>query len=169
MSITLNCEHCDREIKAPDEAAGKRGKCPHCGGSNYIPVPVSEDDLPDLAPLDEGEESRNQAERDRIRKMERDLIAESGNPESAPVPLEDRKNVSAEDLHHFVVNYCLDFYESRLDRLPQHVAGLKKLKDLGLQAVADFAGGKVKEPALNPIPPRVLQGVLAQLRDQLKG
>jgi hypothetical protein len=31
MSISIRCPRCDRELKAPDELAGKKAKCPGCG------------------------------------------------------------------------------------------------------------------------------------------
>lgn len=78
MSITFRCEHCDKQIEAPDSAGGKRGKCPYCHQSNYIPRPVSEDELVPLAPIDEDQERRQQEEIDRLMKVERELRAEAG-------------------------------------------------------------------------------------------
>jgi hypothetical protein len=35
--ITFMCVHCNEELKVPDNTAGKRGKCPHCGKVVQIP------------------------------------------------------------------------------------------------------------------------------------
>lgn len=51
MSIEFHCEHCNMVVKAPDDAGGRPGKCPHCQGTNYIPSPEA-GEIP-LEPLDE--------------------------------------------------------------------------------------------------------------------
>src|ERR1017187_3310117 len=106
MSITFRCEHCRKDVQAPDSAVGKRGKCPFCGHSSYIPEPVNEEDVLPLAPVDEEEERRHQQEVHQLFEQERDLIAQTGSKPEAP--LDQREDVKTEDVHHFVVNYCLD-------------------------------------------------------------
>lgn len=60
MSIEFHCEHCNKIVRAPDEAGGHPGKCPHCEGTNYIPRPDS-GEIP-LAPVDEAfEQHRRQS------------------------------------------------------------------------------------------------------------
>lgn len=162
MPITFRCEHCGKEVKAPDGAEGKRGKCPHCGQSNYIPTPVSEEDAIPLAEINTEEEKQREAEEQALLEQERALIAETAR--APAVPLDDRDDLSSEDLHHFVVNYCLDMAAGKLDRAETHVAELKKHRKLGTTAVDDFIQGKATEPALGDIPPPVLQGFLKQLR-----
>ena len=107
MSITFECEHCRKEVKAPDSAAGRRGKCPCCGQSNYIPAPVSEEDLPPLAPLDEEEERRQAREVEKLRRQESELISETGGGAEAAPP-EQQGDLKPEDVYHHVVNYWLD-------------------------------------------------------------
>ncbi len=167
MTIAFRCESCQKEIKAPDGAAGKRGKCPFCGHANYIPVPKTEDDGDlDLAPLDEEEERRRQQEIEALRRRERDLLKEMSSDK--PAKGAGHAVESSQDLHHHVVNYCLDAANYKVDRLAVHVSNLKRNKAVGLAAVEDFIKGTAKEPALGKIPPRVLQGFLTQLRDELR-
>ncbi len=168
MSITFRCEHCRKEVQAPDDAAGKRGKCPYCKQSNYIPQPVSEDELLPLAPLDEEEERRTAREVEQLRRQESELIAEMGGSGEEAVPLEHREEVKAEDVHHHVVNYCLDMASSRLERAETHVRELKKFGAAGREAVGDFLSGRVIEPALDIIPRELLNGLLTQLNSSLK-
>jgi hypothetical protein len=167
MTITIQCENCRKDVTAPDAAAGKRGKCPFCGHSNYIPAPVADDEILDLAPLDEAEERRAEEERRRLREQEKALLA-ADREQPAAVPLDQRETVSSEDLHHLVVNYCLDMFASRLERLRTHVTALRKHQAAGLAAVEEFITDRVKEPALKSIPPRALKAFLAQLKDELK-
>ena len=39
MAIVIKCG-CGRELRAKDEAAGKKSKCPHCGSEVFIPAPT---------------------------------------------------------------------------------------------------------------------------------
>lgn len=165
MSITFQCEHCHKEVKAPDGAGGKRGKCPHCQQSCYIPAPVSDDELYDIAPLDEEGERQREEELRRIREQEKELLAE--DKEAPSEPLDQRDDVAAEDLHHLVVNYCLDLASSKLPHAATHAKKLRGFGAAGIQAVDDFLGGGVTEPALDNIPAPVREGFLKQLREQL--
>ena len=45
MSIHFPCEHCCRDIRVPDDAAGLRLRCPHCRAMSHIPT-ESGDPLP---------------------------------------------------------------------------------------------------------------------------
>ena len=166
MTISFQCEHCRRDVTAPDEAAGKRGKCPYCGQSNYIPAPVPEEEVLDLAPLDEAEERRRQEEVRRLVEQEKAILAEKEG--GAAVPLEHRENLASADLHHFVVNYCLDLYAGKIQRLRTFVEPLRKFRAAGLQAVDDFLSGKVSEPGLKHSQPRTLKTFLMQLRDEVR-
>ena len=165
MAITFRCERCHKQITGPDSVGGKRGKCPYCGHSTYIPSPVSDEDMLDLAPIDEETERERQATIAKLRAQERDLIAETGGAE--PVPLEHRDELSAADLHHFVVNYCLDMAAGNLERAAGHAGELKKFEKLGIEAVKDFQSGEVSEPALTGIPAPVVQGFLKRLAEEL--
>jgi len=166
MTITIQCENCRKDVTAPDEAAGKRGKCPYCGHSNYIPAPVAEEEILDLAPLDEDEERRHQEEVRRLREQEKALL-DADKEKAGVLPLDQRETVAGDDVQHFVVNYCLDMYSSKLDRLRVHVLELRRHKEAGMAAVDDFLADRVKEPALKSIPPRALKAFLAQLKSEL--
>ena len=165
MSILFRCEHCGREAQAPADSAGKRGPCPHCHQTNYIPLPVEARDVIPLEDLDESEEARRQAELERLRQVERDLLA--GETGELPIPLEHRENLSVADLHHLVINHLLDLAAGKIDRAGLHVAKLRKFGSLASEAVADVAAGKVVEPALKAIPAPVLKGFCRQLQIEL--
>ncbi len=169
MSITFHCEHCHQLIQAPDEAGGKRGKCPHCEGSNFVPAPPSETDELPLAPLDEEFEQQRKREIDRLMQTESVLLSETGGTEVAPrLSEKDKASISADELHHLVVNYCLDMAQGQLARADQQARRLSEFGRQGRQAVQDFATGAVLEPALDPLPAKVVQGYLKNLMSQLK-
>ncbi len=166
MTISFRCEHCGKRVNAPDSAAGKRGKCPYCKQGNYIPSPeAAEEDIP-LAPIDQQQEKELEEKSRLLQQQEKDLLADSGKGEQ--FPLEHKEDLSSQDLHHFVVNYCLDMAESNLERARTHVEKLKKFSHTGVEAVEDFADGKAAEPALKRIPDKVLKGFLKHLREELE-
>ena len=55
MPIDLTCDTCGARFKAPDAAAGKKGKCKKCGATIAVPVPepvpaaAADGDMYDLA------------------------------------------------------------------------------------------------------------------------
>ena len=166
MAITFRCEHCRRDITAPDGAGGRRGKCPFCQKSMYIPSPVDEDDVLPLAPIDEEAERRQKADAQAALKQDLALLDASDDGSATP-PLEHRENLAPEDLKHFVINYCLDMAGSNLDRVPLHLAKLKRFGSLGRQAVDDILADEMLDPALSSMPEQLAQGFLKQLREEL--
>jgi hypothetical protein len=52
MAIEFHCPHCNRQIRTPDEHAGKRGKCPQCQAVVEIPAASAAPD--ELDPLGGG-------------------------------------------------------------------------------------------------------------------
>ncbi len=168
MTITFRCEHCGKKVEAPDSVGGKRGKCPYCKQSNYIPSPVKDDELIGLAPEDEDERQRTQVEMEAIRDQHKNLIAELGSSDASSAPLERREDLKPEDLYHLVVNYCLDLADSKLEQAEVHLGEMRKFRRTAATAVDDFLNGKAIEPALDRIPTKVLQGFLNQLRSALK-
>ena len=168
MTIRFHCEHCGKTVEAPDTAGGRRGKCPYCEGSNYIPGGGSAEIL-DLAPIDEQEEQRRRQEVHNLIEAERDLLSETSSGAAVP-RLSERgaDEVQAEDLHHVVVNYCLDMAKGDLERAGTQVIQLRRFGPKSLQAVDDFISGRTLEPALDAVPAKVLQGFLKNLLGELR-
>lgn len=165
MSITFRCEQCRKDVKAPDAAAGKRGKCPHCGHSSYIPMPSTENEEIPLAPIDEEEGGRG-GKSESFQEMDRTLLHEMSGA-GTEVPLDHREDLGSEDLHHFVVNYCLDMFKGDLERAAQHAQKMKTFKYTAIQAVEDFEKNNVTEMVLDVIPKKVLNGFLLDLKERL--
>jgi len=167
MTISFNCEHCGKRVQAPDNAGGRRGKCPYCKQECYVPAPVSEEDVYELVTPDASEEARAKAEAEALRQQERELLAESGAREGGPsVPFEDRRDLKPEDLYHLVVNYCLDMADSNAEA-EAYIDQLAPVRRTATVAVDDFLAGKVIEPALDRVPTKLLQEFLQQLKKKL--
>jgi predicted RNA-binding Zn-ribbon protein involved in translation (DUF1610 family) len=47
VPIVVTCPTCHRQFKAPDTAAGKKAKCPQCGGVIQIPAAAPEEEIVD--------------------------------------------------------------------------------------------------------------------------
>ncbi len=52
MSIELRCPACEKLLRVPTDAAGKRAKCPACQATVQIPYPAEEREPPLDAPAD---------------------------------------------------------------------------------------------------------------------
>ena len=177
MPIKFECTECHKIVTAPDAAGGKRGKCPFCGRLVNIPLPAppppppppeeEDPDLIPLAPIDEDEERKLAQERKALYDQEQSLL-EAMVPSEDSVPLEQREDLSSEDLHHFVVNYLLDMFDGNLARAGMHADKLRSLGFAGIGAVDDFLEGKADEPALGHIPAPIREGFLRELKARVK-
>ncbi len=166
MAIRFHCDHCGKLIKAPDSAGGRQGKCPACEGVNYIPAPPEE---AEELPLDEAEERLMREQEAALFAKDQAILAESSAVETQPrLSQMDTADVDGKDLHHLVVNYCLDMFAGNLERAATHVAKLNQHTGPNHQAVKDFQDGKVREPAMANIPAKVLAGFLKALHKQVK-
>ena len=165
MTITFRCEKCHKSVEAPDSAAGSRGKCPYCKHSSYIPLPAEERAEIPLVEIDEEEERRRQEMERSLFDQERELLCDvGGQPEK---PLEFKEDLRSEDLQHFVVNYCMDMFNAKLERAELHVKKLKRFKFTAVEAIENLQSGKATEDILKVIPKKVLKGYLTELKDRL--
>ncbi|HUT92529.1 MAG TPA: hypothetical protein VMY37_23755 [Thermoguttaceae bacterium] len=48
--IPARCDACGKPYRAPSEWAGKRIKCPQCGGTVEVPIPLTDADIADGPP-----------------------------------------------------------------------------------------------------------------------
>lgn len=71
MPIELHCDHCGKLVRAPDDAAGKRGVCPSCHQSVYIPTPSGQLEPLPIEPVD----SDAERERQRLLRESQDLVS----------------------------------------------------------------------------------------------
>ena len=166
MTIQFQCVHCQKEVQAPDAAGGKRGKCPFCGTSNYIPAPVTEDDAIPLAPLDDEDERRRQKEVEDLLRQERELLAETGDKPAEPQ--EDSIGESKQELRRLVVKYCRYMHAGKLPSAETRADALRKQAGPALQIVDDFMSGREIDPDLATMPGGLLQGFLRQLKQYLQ-
>ena len=85
MAIEFHCQHCGSMVRTGDEHAGKRGKCPHCHNSVYIPTPSEQIEVLDIAPLDADDEKQRKELLDESRDLAQSILHESGAPPPEPI------------------------------------------------------------------------------------
>lgn len=128
---------------------------------------AEDDDIIPLAPLDEDEEKHRKAEIAKCLKMQEALLEEqAGQP--VPVPLEHRENVTARDMDHHIVNYCMDSYNGQAERLRLHLAKMLVNREMAIQSADDFLNGRVVEKTLKIMLPEELAEYLKELIERLQ-
>ena len=169
MSIELHCPRCQKLIRAPEKSGGKRGKCPYCSNSVYIPMAPDSSDEIGLAPIDETEERRADEEH---RKASRQAAQLSQMKDAGPEadvspgrtsvdPMADSLDVAAE-----VANYIQAMGASKLDEAE---SAASRLKSAGTVA-RDYINAQLVDELADidgDIPAPVVKGFLKTLLGQI--
>jgi hypothetical protein len=180
MSIEFHCDHCARLIRAPDEASGKRGKCPYCHQSVYIPTPPDQIEEIPLAPIDDNDERTRRALEEERKRIETQLRSErrppaeegrgsatkgSGGGGSAGGGSSAADAAEARDQ---VVDYLLLMRNSELVQAESVLAELLKKRQVAREVVDRLAADAVPPAELSEVPLALYQGFLKNLRSQLR-
>jgi len=171
MAIEFHCDHCGKHIRTADENAGKRGKCPHCQQSVYIPTPSEDIELLKLAPLDPEEERRKQQMEEETRRVveriraERDVPPERGKPQqqAAAAPSGDAR-LSA-DMERLLVDYAVKMAEGKLPEAQEIAKELRANHELANEAIQRLMSDDMPPPQLAKIPRPVLIKFFKQLHE----
>ena len=161
MSIELHCPQCQKLIRAPDDAGGKRGKCPYCKNSMYIPMPVGDDDLIPIAPVDPEEERREAELRRESIKYVSEVAHAAGSVDAGGGSAGGEIDVDAE-----LVAYVLAMHQSDL---PAAEAAIVRLRRAGSGARGQIKAA-IKDPVLiacDDVPAPLIQGFLKKLKAEL--
>jgi len=182
MAITFRCEHCGKQVSAPDTAGGRAGKCPYCQQRCYIPTPSDRIEEIPLAPVDPKEQARTQKLRRQALQYQASLLeakespraplvrdgdgggtGSSGEPPATPLePLD----VEVEE----TTSQCvLSLAQGRLDELAKLVRRLGDRKAQALRVLDRMAERKQIHPDLKKLPPKVLAGFIDHVRKSLGG
>src|SRR5437016_4478294 len=126
MSIEIHCPGCGKGIHAPDEAGGKRAKCPACGYELYIPLPPADlSELP-LAPEDTAFLQHEAALLEERRRLDRQI-----NRERDPGEAQSRRQAAAREapganVQSVVIDYLRALSRSDLAGAEQLLPTLKR-------------------------------------------
>lgn len=171
MPIEFHCSHCNHLIRAPGEHAGKRGKCPHCKNSVYIPTPSEEIELFTLAPIDPAEEREKERLREETRALaqrirgERDEIADSGRGGSTESPAQDARLPI--DVEGTVVEYLAAMANGDLSTAEGLADDLRPSADRVREVIDRMTMDDLPPMRLAKIPRALLNGFLKQLREAM--
>lgn len=171
MTIELHCPICQKLIKAPDDAGGKRGKCPYCKNLIYIPSAAAEDEEGfGLAPIDEGEaerEERLKAEAaaysaELSRHTAKDSEEPDSTAEAAPAPPGE-----VADLEGLVARYVHAMRDSELEAAEEIIRQLRRVR----HRTRDYVQGRIVDemaPPIGDVPEPLVKGFLKSLLDRMK-
>ncbi len=170
MPIKLHCDHCGKEIKAPDDAGGKWGKCPACHNKVYVPLPTTDDDdALTVAPLDESELQKQRQLMAETFRLTRDILKEENAPEApahaaAGGPAAD---VSEQQLTEYIVRYLRQMVDGRLDEAQRTAERIVPHRRKAAAILDHFAKSDTPDPELEDIPKQVLSGFIRNLRTRI--
>jgi len=169
MGIIFTCEFCGKKIEAPDNAAGKWGKCPRCHNKLFVPVQnAREDDELKLAPIDESEiekQKRLRAEAFNLTKnilSEREFSAETDRSAAGA-----EADISEEKLTINIISYLRLMADGELEQADRLVKSMAPAKAKASRILDKIAASEPPEPELADIPEQVLARLIKTLRTRI--
>ncbi len=166
MTISFHCEHCGRKIEAPDDAGGKWGKCPACHNKVYIPN-LNVDPNIKLAPVDEDEEKRQRELLEETHKLTQNILQQRDVPNEGEVSEEPVPELNDEQLKKEITGYLRQMADGELSEAQSRLRKITGQGGRALKMVDKMAVSEVPEDELSDIPPRVLSGLIKDLRSKL--
>lgn len=170
MAIEFHCEHCGKPVRAQDEFAGKRAKCPACQQSVYVPTPPDQVETLGLEPLDtqfvaeQGRLLRETRELQQRLLHEREAAAESArhssHAASNDLPLPQG------DVETLIIEYAQHMAAGRLEEADELAREIRKHRQAAEAVLQKLTIDDVPHPALAKIPRPVLMGFFKQLRER---
>jgi len=167
MPIKLHCDHCGKEIKAPDDAGGKWGKCPACHNKVYVPLPATDDDELKVAPLDEGEVQKQRQLMAETFRLTQDILEEQIAAEAAAAPGTPAAEISEQQLTEYIVRYLRQMVDGRLDEAKRTADRIVPHRRKAVVILEQFAKSDAPDPELEDIPKQVLSGFIRNLRTRI--
>ncbi len=169
MPIEFHCDHCGHHIRASGAHAGKRGTCPHCHQSVYIPTPSDEIEPLRLAPVDESEQREEERLLDESRRLAQTLREDKTDvpPElpktPLPEPLEDIRLPS--DMEALVVEYALAMSQGKLEEAEKMARQIRQNLAQAEEVIQRLTMDELPPTRLAGIPRPVLLKFIARLRE----
>jgi len=164
MPISFTCESCEKKIKAPDNAGGRWGACPHCNHRCYIPLPHddNEEELT-LAPVDDNEEEQYNEMMKETNELTKDMLKQKQvpNDNGEPAPYNER-----EVLKNIII-YLRHMAAGNLDQAEEVVGKITPLKEQACDILKRMARADKPEPELQDIPDRLLGGFMKTLLSKM--
>lgn len=168
MPISFHCQSCKKQIKGPDAAGGKWGRCPHCNHRCYIPTTKS-DDEPELTltPLDPNEETKMEELMRETKNLTHDILSQSTLPEDDPVAAASIEAANEKEIIKYCILYLRQMADGELSAAEYTFSQLKKFKKPVLRVLASMARAQQPEPELTDLPSGILQGLIRDVSNKL--
>jgi hypothetical protein len=166
MSISFHCESCKKKIKAPDDAGGKWGSCPHCNHKCYIPSPPAEDDEKlTLIPMEEGYEENYKKMMRETYGLTQNILGQTDVPEDdAPAAAAP---VTEKELIKDLVAYLRLMADGELSQAETVAKKNSRVPKNAKRLLAKMLKAERPEPELQDIPERLLRGLIKDLGKKL--
>ncbi|MBI5863811.1 MAG: hypothetical protein HZB38_04760 [Planctomycetes bacterium] len=183
MPIEIHCNHCGKLVRAPDDAAGKHGKCPTCHQTVYVPTPSDQLDALKLEPIDNDfvrKQKQQQHETSQLAaKVLRDReglgpekpgdraerLSAAEKAAAAAAQRAPAQPASASEVLNWVVRYAAAVAEGRLSEAEQLESGIRGNMRLAEDAIQRLLVDEIPPAALAKIPRPVLVGIYKKLRE----
>ena len=162
MAIEFHCDHCGKMVRTGDEHAGKRGKCPHCHNSVYIPTPSDQIEILKLAPVDESDEQRQKELLDETRN----LVQRIRTDKDAKKIMQLHARLIAANMEALIIEYALCMARGDLSRAEELAADIRLNMQAAEEVMERIAVDQVPPPQLADIPRPVLVAFFKQLREK---
>ena len=179
MSITFQCEHCEKEIQVADELGGQMGECPQCGHGMYVPLANgAESEALELTEIDVAEEARMHKEMEQTRETMKRIWSDrrtaeptkAGKERSAPAaPRSGRKvkPIDPEDAGMTVEQYVVAMAWSSLDEAEAMAAHLVGNPQIVNPIIKKALTERFNNESLKNVPDAVQKGFLKKLFEYL--
>jgi len=169
MSISFHCESCKKKIKAPDEAGGKWGSCPHCKHRCYIPSPPPADgqDELKLSPIDESDETKyNQMMRE-THGLTRNILKENAPLDNSREPKSVADATGEKALIKNIVIYLRLIADGELEQAEKIEPKIISAGTTAKRILQQMTKAEKPEPELADIVPKVLKSLIKTLYAKL--
>ncbi len=170
MAIEFHCEHCGKKVRTKDEAAGKRGRCPYCKQSVYIPMRQAEIEPLDLAPLDESDEKKRDSLHKETTKLTGSILRDTkAPPEVSAVPKigsssGDSMALPKDDMETMVIEYASCMARGELGPAAELAEEIRKDSKAADEVIQRISMDEMPPSQLASIPRPVLMGFFKRLR-----
>ena len=168
MSIVFTCEFCGKKIEAPDNAAGKWGKCPRCHNKLYVPAQnAPEDDELKLAPIDESEIEKQKRLRAEAFNLTKNILSERDSSAPTDQSAGPETDISEEKLTINIITYLRLTADGELEQADRLVKSIAPAAGKAARILDRIATSEPPEPELADIPQQVLVRLIKTLRTRI--
>jgi phage FluMu protein Com len=169
MAIEFHCTHCGKLVRTSSEHAGKRGRCPHCKNSVYIPTPSEDIEPLDLAPVDPDEEQEKKRLLEETKELTRTIRGDHSEvPKTAAGSIastsDSRPPALKPDVETLVYEYVKEMAAGDLAAAESTADEIRRHPEEANDIVARLMQDELMPRQISEVPKPVVIGFLKQLK-----